>query len=117
MDIGSLINPAGESHVLTEASDADIYQAVTEAFEAHENFKINSGDDVDEDGPVKPCPAWSDVLQATLMINDYLAMENNTFAWEVEKVMGTFSRQLHINVAMGMKNTVITDFYKTCSAE
>ena len=57
MDIGSLINPAGESHVLTEASDADIYQAVTEAFEAHENFKINSGDDVDEDGPVKPCPA------------------------------------------------------------
>jgi hypothetical protein len=29
MDIGSLLNPAGESHVLREASDSDIYQAVT----------------------------------------------------------------------------------------
>ena len=79
MDIGSLLNPAGESHVLTEASDADIYQAVTEAFEACENLEINSGDGVDEDGPVKPCLAQSDVLQAALMINNYLAIENNTF--------------------------------------
>ena len=117
MDVGSLLNPAGESHVLTEASDADIYQAVTEAFEARENLEINGGDDVDEDGPVKPRPARSDVLQAALMINDYLATENDTFAREVEKVMGKFSRQLHIDVAKGMKNTVITDFYKTRSAE
>jgi anthranilate phosphoribosyltransferase len=54
MDIGSLLNPAGESHVLTEASDSDIYQAVTEAFEARKNLEINGGDDVDEDGPIKP---------------------------------------------------------------
>ena len=54
MDIGSLLNSAGESHVLTDASDADIYQAVTEAFEACENLEINGGDNVDEDGPVKP---------------------------------------------------------------
>jgi hypothetical protein len=38
MDIGSLLNLAGESHVLTEASDSDIYQAVTEAFEACKNL-------------------------------------------------------------------------------
>jgi len=56
MDIGSLLNPAGKSHVLTEATDADIYQAVIDAIEACKNIETNGGDDVDEDGPVKPCP-------------------------------------------------------------
>ncbi|KAN0141144.1 hypothetical protein V8E53_000900 [Lactarius tabidus] len=116
MDISSLLNPAGESHVLTEASDADIYQAVTEAFEACENLEINGGDDVDEDSPVKPCPARSDVLQAMSTINDYLATENNALAREVEKILATFSRRLCIDAAKGMKDTVLTDFYKTHNA-
>ncbi|KAH8976620.1 hypothetical protein EDB86DRAFT_3022020 [Lactarius hatsudake] len=54
MDIDSLFNPAGESYVLTEATDADIYQAVMDAVEARENIEKNGGDDVDEDGPIKP---------------------------------------------------------------
>jgi len=56
MDIGSLLNPAGKSHVLTEATGADIYQAVIDAIEARENIEKNGGDNVDasvdEDGPV-----------------------------------------------------------------
>ena len=78
MDINSLLNPAGESYVLTEASDADIFQAVTDAFEAHENVEINGGDDVDEDSPIKPHLAQSDVLQATSMITDYFSTKNDT---------------------------------------
>ena len=109
MDIGSLLNPAGESHVLTEASDADIFQAVTKAFEAHENLEINGGDDVDDDGPVKPRPAQSNVLQDTLMINNYLAMEDDALAKELEKLIGTFLKWLHVDVAKGMKNTAFLE--------
>ena len=79
--LGRSLSAQVEQNVPLErnTSDADIYQGVTEAFEACENLEINSGDGVDEDGPVKPCLAQSDVLQATLMINNYLAMENDTF--------------------------------------
>ncbi|KAH9010800.1 hypothetical protein EDB85DRAFT_2047701 [Lactarius pseudohatsudake] len=51
MEIKSLLNPAGESHIMTEATDTDIYQAVMDAIEARENMEKNGGDDVDEDGP------------------------------------------------------------------
>ncbi|KAH9019215.1 hypothetical protein EDB85DRAFT_2009297 [Lactarius pseudohatsudake] len=60
MDVNSLLNPARESHIMTEATDTDIYQAVMDAIEARENMEKNGGDDVDEDGPVKPCPTRSD---------------------------------------------------------
>ena len=113
MDISSLLNPAGESHFLTEASDADIYQAVTDAFEARENLEKNGGDDVDVDGPVKPRPARSDILHAASMINDYLSTENNAFSREFETFLGTFSRQLRIDVAKNMKDTVLTDYYRS----
>ncbi|KAH9013984.1 hypothetical protein EDB85DRAFT_1876654 [Lactarius pseudohatsudake] len=51
MEINSLLNPAGESHIMTEATDTDIYQAVMDAIEARKNMEKNGGDDVDEDGP------------------------------------------------------------------
>ena len=57
MDVESLLNPSEESHVLTEATDVDIYHAVLDAIEARENIEMKGGDDVDDDGPVEPCPA------------------------------------------------------------
>ena len=117
MDIGSLLNPAGESHVLTEATDADIYQAVIDAIEARENIKTNGGDDVDEDGPVKPCPTWGDVLQATSTINEFLSNQNDNLSRQLETLLGSFSRQLHIDKDKSMKNTVLTDYYRICSID
>ena len=55
MDINSLLNPEGESHVLTEMSDVEIYQAVVDAITACANMEANSGDDCD-DIPFVPCP-------------------------------------------------------------
>ena len=68
MDITTLLNPHGESYVLTEANDEDIYHAVMDAMGAHETMDKNGGDDVDEDGPVKPCPNRQDVLIAVSTI-------------------------------------------------
>jgi hypothetical protein len=51
MDIKHLLNP-GESQVMTEASDEEIFQSVMDAIEARENININGGDDVDHDNGV-----------------------------------------------------------------
>jgi hypothetical protein len=44
MDIESLLNPAGESHVLMESSDKEIYQAVIDSIAACENIEVNGRD-------------------------------------------------------------------------
>jgi hypothetical protein len=63
-NVESLHNPAGESQVLTETSDHEIYQAVMDAIDARENVEINGGDDVDNDIPLEPCPTRHDILKA-----------------------------------------------------
>ena len=46
MDIESLLNPEGESTLLTEMSDQEIYQAVMDTVDACENIHINGTDDI-----------------------------------------------------------------------
>src|SRR6266851_7790621 len=43
MDITTLLNPHGESYVLTEANDEDIYHAVMDAIGAHKTMNKNGG--------------------------------------------------------------------------
>ena len=56
MDIDALLNPEGESHVLTETSDKEIYHAVMDSIKARENIDINGGDDFDDNSPMEPHP-------------------------------------------------------------
>ena len=66
MDIESLLNPEGESHILMETSDWEIYEAVMAAIKACENIDINGGDNI-KDGShshVDPCPTYRDALKA-----------------------------------------------------
>ncbi|KAH9016239.1 hypothetical protein EDB85DRAFT_2021476 [Lactarius pseudohatsudake] len=65
MDINSLLNPARESHIMTEATDTDIYQAVMDAIEARENTEKHGGDDVDEDGRLSPVRVPEAIFRAT----------------------------------------------------
>src|SRR6266581_3031812 len=64
MEIESLLNPEGESQILTEISDEEIYQAVMDALEACENMEITGWDDVDNNVPSKPHPTHSNVVKA-----------------------------------------------------
>lgn len=70
MDLELLLKPASESQVLMETSDCEIYQAVMDAINVHENVKMNGGDDVnvDSDIPLKPRPTRCDVLKAVSTI-------------------------------------------------
>jgi hypothetical protein len=62
MDIESLLNPEGESPVLTETSDREIYQAVMDANTARENIEINSGDGINNE-----TQSPTDLAQLTVM--------------------------------------------------
>ena len=69
MDIESLLNPEGESTLLTETSDQEIYQAVMDAVDARENIHINSTDDIDDiQSATNPHPTRCDVLKAVSTI-------------------------------------------------
>ena len=109
MDIESLLNPAGESHVLTETSDAEIYQAVVKAIEAHENI---DGDDIDDDITLEPYPTQHDVLKAVSTIARYVGDWNDLIACKIEALLGSFNRQLRYDETRNMKNTVLTDFFQ-----
>ena len=112
MDIESLLNPAGESHILTETSDEEIYQAVIDAKGARENIEITGGDDTDECPLSVPRPTRHDLLKAVSTINKYVEEVNDPVARRIEALLGTLSRQLCVDEARNMKETFLTDYFQ-----
>jgi hypothetical protein len=114
MDLNSLLNPAGESQVLTETSDCEIYQAVMVAIDARENAEMNGGDDVDVDSdiPLEPHPTRREVLKAVSTIGRYIEDLNEPIARKMEAILGSFSRQLRFDETRTMRNSVLTDFFQ-----
>ena len=96
---------------MAEASDKDIYQAVMDAIEACENVEENGGDDVDDDGPVKPCPSRCDVLKAISTITQYVSELDNPLARKIETLLGSLIKLIRKDEARSMRNTVLTDFF------
>ena len=65
MDIEALLNPEGESQILTEASDQEIYWSVMDTIKACENIDINGGDDIDAiQVPTNPFLTYCDALKS-----------------------------------------------------
>ncbi|KAF8260038.1 hypothetical protein EI94DRAFT_1612638, partial [Lactarius quietus] len=67
-------------------------QCVMDAIEARENVEKNGGDDVDEDGPVKPCPGRRETLKAISMIAQYVSELDNLIARKIESLLGLLIR-------------------------
>ena len=116
MDIDSLLDQLGESLVLTEVSDKKIYQAVINAIAAHDNLDLNGHDDGNdgdsiEEASLEPPPSWRDVAKAVATINRYIEKLNDPLARKVEALLGTFNRQLHLNEAKSLKDTLMTDYF------
>jgi hypothetical protein len=105
MDINTLLNLEGESQVLTETSDEEIYQAVMESIEARENIKITSGDDVDDDIVIKPRPTRREVLKAVSTIGVCIKDSNDPNAHKLEALLGSLNRQLHFDETRSMRDT------------
>ena len=113
MDIEALLNPEGESQILTEASDKEIYQSVMDAIKARENIDINGGDDVDAiQVPTDPFPTHRDVLKAVSTIRRYIEDLNDPIARKMEALLGTFNMKIRLDESRVLKNTVLTDFFQ-----
>ena len=111
MDIESLLNPIGESQVLTEMSDKEIYQAVIDVIEARDAMDINGGDELDV--VVEPVPTRRELLKAVSTIRKYTDGSNNSLVRKIDALLGTFTRQLRFEETQRMKDSVITDFFKS----
>lgn len=113
MDIESLLNPAGESLVLTEASDQEIYQAVIDAAAAREKLDLVGHDDGDEidSTPLEPPPSRRDIVKAISTINRYVEDLNDPLARKVEALLGTFNRHLRLNETKSLRTTLMTDYF------
>ncbi|KAF8256395.1 hypothetical protein EI94DRAFT_1871120 [Lactarius quietus] len=87
-----------------------------DAIEAQENVEKNGGDDVDEDGPVKPCPGRHEALKAistiTQYVSEFLSELDNPIACKIESLLGLLIRLICKDEARSMRNTVLTDFFQ-----
>ena len=111
MDIESLLNPIGESQVLMETSGKEIYQAIIDAIEARDAMDINGGDKLDV--VVEPVPTWRELLKVVSTIRKYTDGSNNSLVRKIDALLGTFTGQLHFEETQRMKDSVITDFFKS----
>ena len=112
MDIKALLNPEGKSHILTETSDEEIYQAVMEAIEARANIEINGGDDINDGIPTDPHPTHHDTLKASSTIRRYIEDLNDPIAWKMEALLASFNMKIHVDESRALKHTLLTDFFQ-----
>jgi len=107
-----LLNPDGESHILTEISDKEIYHTVMDSIEACENIDTNGGNNVDDETPIEPCPTCRDVLKALSTIGKCIKDSNDPIAHKLDTLLGSFKRQLCLDETWSMRDTAITDFFR-----
>jgi len=112
MDIESLLNPEGESTLLTETSDEEIYKAVMDTVNAHENIHINSTDDINDiQGATDPHPTHRDVLKVVSTIQQYVKELNDPISQKLEALLASLNMNLCVDQSKSMKSTVLTDFF------
>lgn len=110
MDINSLLNPEGESQIMTETSDKEIYHAVMDAFEARENIETNGGDDLDEVF-IEPPPTRREVLKAVSTIGKCIDDSSDPTAHKLNVLLRSFNRQLRLEETQSMRDTSLTDYF------
>jgi hypothetical protein len=82
MDIEALLNPADETALIDETTDIEIFEAVMGARKKREDS--TGSDDVDDPGPIKPCPTPSEALRAISLITDYIDTIDDPIAHKLE---------------------------------
>ena len=111
MDIEALLNPEGESQILTEASDKEIYWSVMDAIKACENIDINGGDDMDAiQVPTDPFSTHCNALKAVSTIHQYIKDLNDPITQKMEALFGKYENSSWWK--QSSENTVLTDFFQ-----
>ena len=111
MDIESLLNPEGKSHVMTESTDLEIYQDVMDAKAARENLEINGGDNLDGGTPIESQPSHRNVLNAMYTISKYLSDINDPNTRKIEALLSELNRNIWCEQTRDLRSTTILDFF------
>ena len=112
MDIELLLNPEGQSTLLMEMSDQEIYQVVMDAVDACENIHINGTDDINDiQSATDPHPTHHDVLKVVSTIRQYVKDLNEPISQKLEALLASFNMNLCVDQSKSMKSTVLTNFF------
>jgi hypothetical protein len=79
---------------------------------ARDAMDINGGDEVD-DFVVEPPPTRHELLKAVLRIREYVDGSNDSLAWKIDGLLGSFTRQLRLEETHRMKDSTINDFFRS----
>ncbi|KAJ6560159.1 hypothetical protein B0H19DRAFT_1069846 [Mycena capillaripes] len=94
LELEELVNMA-EEQVSKQLTDEEIKNAVQEKRAGEQDWEVNGGDDdnyVDND----PRPTRGEVLQASAIPRRYVRESGDTFARQMETILGRFSRQTRL---------------------
>ena len=100
IDIAELLNPAEESHEISNITNKGIFDAVMDAKEFERDARGGNDDndddvDVSKSAPVAPSPTHCELLQAALMLRKHVATLNDPFAHKFEVMLESFEQQMH----------------------
>jgi hypothetical protein len=103
-----------EEEVSEQLTDEEIKNAVQEKCAGEQDREVNGGDHdnyVDKD----PQPTRGEVLQASAILWCYVRESGDTFAWQMETILGRFSSQTCLEQVNSLVETFITDFFSSAT--
>ena len=115
MDIENLLNPAGETPILTETSDEDIFQSVMEPSKHVRTLKSMDVDNGVETEP-QPTRLRCKVLKAVSIdyqqiLLKYIDGLDDPVSHKIEGFLWLFNWKLRLNKAKKMKDTILTKYF------
>jgi hypothetical protein len=93
---------------MDETTNEEICQAVQDAQKAE--YKVTDSGDCGSDDEA-PCPTHHEVLQAVSVINSYIDNLDDALARKLEVILGSFTRQIHLDESHKMTSTYINEYF------
>ena len=110
-----LFNPSDELQMVDVKTDEEICQAVLAAWNAQPEegpTGINGRDDDVEDAALlEPYPTYREVFQAASVINRHVGLLDDPLARDVEAILASLGRQMHLNRSQSLIPTHVTDYF------
>ncbi|KAF8495833.1 hypothetical protein JB92DRAFT_2834729 [Gautieria morchelliformis] len=107
MDIAGLLNPPAETYNIFNATDEEIFESVMDVKKLQESNE----DDDDNIDMLAPGPTRREALQAALTLKKYLGTFDDSFACNLEGMLGSLGQQTRAVEMRAMKDTKVLDYF------
>ena len=106
MDIESLINPI---FLMGTKWECQTRKIVANAIEARDAINKNGRDSM----LLSLSQLSIELIKAVLTIRKHINGSNNSCMWKIDAILGSFTQQLCFEKTQRMKDSTITDFFKS----